>query len=138
MRAGAGCVQRGSDVHQDGSGECGMCVQCGVLRQWGSVRSGGQLRRQQRRLRVACQLHPPGSRPVVVLVPRYGIEGIVYTCKSGERNPFSYDAKRDVLSAPGCVLRTFDKCRVKISVNAERAHRPKLMLEIVEPRMPST
>jgi len=73
---------------------------------------------------------------VVVLVPRYGIEGIVYTCKNGQRNPFEYDAKRDVLSAPGCVLRTFDKVRVRISVDSSRAHRPKLELAIIEPVMP--
>ena len=59
---------------------------------------------------------------MVVLVPRYGIEGIVYTCKSGEHNPFTYDAKRDVLAAPGCVLRTFDRVRVRISsARRERA-----------------
>jgi hypothetical protein len=74
---------------------------------------------------------------VVVLVPRYGIEGIVYTCKSGEHNPFTYDAKRDVLAAPGCVLRTFDRVRVRISVDSSRAHRPKLVLAITEPVMPT-
>ena len=75
---------------------------------------------------------------VVVLVPRYGIEGIVYVAKKGARNPFTYDAKRDVLSAPGCVLKTFDKVRVQIRVDASRAHRPKLELAIVEPKMPTT
>ena len=74
---------------------------------------------------------------VVVLVPRYGIEGIVYACKSGERNPFEYDPKRDVLSAPGCVLRTFDKVRVRISVDQSKAHRPKLKLSITEPVLPT-
>ena len=47
------------------------------------------------------------------------------------------DAKKDVLRAPGCVLRTFDKVRVKISVDSSRPHRPKLDLAIVEPVMPT-
>ena len=73
---------------------------------------------------------------VVVLVPRYGIEGIVYVCAAGARNPFEYDAKKDVLRAPGCVLRTFDKVRVRISVDSSKAHRPKLKLQITQPVLP--
>ena len=75
---------------------------------------------------------------VVVLVPRYGIEGIVYVCPAGGKSPFTYDAKKDVLTAPGCVLRTFDKVKVKISVDSSKAHRPKLLLAIVEPAMPAS
>ena len=73
---------------------------------------------------------------VVVLVPRYGIEGIVYVCKAGERSPFEYDQEKDVLRAPGCALKTFDKVTVQISVDASRPHRPKLDLAIVEPKLP--
>jgi exosome complex exonuclease DIS3/RRP44 len=73
---------------------------------------------------------------VVVLVPRYGIEGLVFVCEAGERSPFAYDAKTETLSAPGCRLRTFDAVRVRISVDARKAHRPKLELAIVEPPMP--
>ena len=73
---------------------------------------------------------------VVVLVPRYGIEGIVYVCKAGERNPFEYDEKKDLLRAPGCMLKTFDKVSVRISVDASRPHRPKLELAIVDPVLP--
>ena len=74
---------------------------------------------------------------VVVLVPRYGIEGIVYVCGRGQRSPFTYDEKLDQLACPGCVLRTFDKVRVRISVDASRAHRPKLVLAIVKPALPT-
>ena len=73
---------------------------------------------------------------VVVLVPRYGIEGIVYVAERGARNPFTYEAKTDTLQAPGCVLRTFDKVQVAISVDASRPHRPKLHLAIIEPMLP--
>ena len=73
---------------------------------------------------------------VVVLVPRYGIEGIVYVAEKGKHNPFTYDPKTDALKAPGCTLRTFDKVRVAISVDQSRAHRPKLHLAILEPKLP--
>ena len=54
----------------------------------------------------------------------------------GKRSPFEYDPKKDVLAAPGCVLRTFDKVRVQIRVDSSRPHRPKLDLAIVEPVLP--
>ena len=57
---------------------------------------------------------------VVVLVPRYGIEGVVYVCGRDEKSPFSYDEKLDRLVAPGVTLSTFDKVRVKIAVDASR------------------
>ena len=77
------------------------------------------------------------TRLKYVLVPRYGIEGIIYTCQRGERNPFTFDKKADTLTAPGCTLRTFDKLRVRISVDSSRPHRPKLDLTIVEPKLPT-
>ena len=46
---------------------------------------------------------------VVVLVPRYGIEGIVYVCEAGAKNPFAFDQAEEILSSPSCSLRTFDK-----------------------------
>ena len=46
---------------------------------------------------------------VVVLVPRYGIEGIVYVCEAGAKNPFAFDQAEETLSSPSCTLRTFDK-----------------------------
>ncbi len=104
---------------------------------------------------------------VVVLVPRYGIEGIVYVCEAGAKNPFTFvrprpahahaharsplrpssppptagavraqDANEELLRAPGCVLRTFDKVRVRISVDSSKAHRPKLKLQITQPVLP--
>ena len=73
---------------------------------------------------------------VVVLVPRYGIEGIVYVCASGAPNPFEYDAKLDVLRHRTCTLKTFDKVKVRISVDQSRPHRPRLELAIVEPALP--
>ena len=74
---------------------------------------------------------------VVVLVPRYGIEGIVYVSEPGAPSPFAFDAAEEALRAPGCVLRTFDKVRVRISVDQSKAHRPKLKLSITEPVLPT-
>ena len=80
---------------------------------------------------------PNSENGVVVLVPRYGIEGIVYVADKGaSSSAFVYDAKKDVLRAPGCVLRTFDKVTVKIAVDASKPHRPKLELSIVKPVLP--
>jgi len=74
---------------------------------------------------------------IVVLVPRYGIEGIVYTSERDKPNPFSFDKKLDTLSAPGLTLRTFDKLRVRVSVDSSKPHRPKLNLAVVEPKLPT-
>ena len=45
-------------------------------------------------------------------------------------------ALAQILSAPGCTLKTFDKVTVQISVDSSRPHRPKLDLAIVEPKLP--
>jgi len=73
---------------------------------------------------------------VVVLVPRYGIEGIVFVSEGDAVSPFTFDEKAECLRAPGCVLRVFDKVRVQITVDASKPHRPKLQLVIVEPQLP--
>ena len=84
---------------------------------------------------------PPATKVrengVVVLVPRYGIEGIVYVCESGAKNPFVFDEAEETLRSPSCTLRTFDKVRVRISVDATKAHRPKLKLRITKPVLPT-
>ena len=57
------------------------------------------------------------ERSVIVLVPRFGIEGIVQIeekVDEGASKRFSYDETREALTSltdPACVLRTFDKVR---------------------------
>eukprot|EP00964_Phaeocystis_antarctica_P117943 scaffold81783_cov74-Phaeocystis_antarctica.AAC.1 len=63
--------------------------------------------------------------------------------------PFAFDQAEELLTLnltlpaeetlthPGCTLRTFDKVRVRISVDATKAHRPKLKLRITEPVLPT-
>ncbi|KAL1520405.1 hypothetical protein AB1Y20_021991 [Prymnesium parvum] len=74
---------------------------------------------------------------IVVLVPRYGIEGIVYVCARNEKNPFTFDNKLNILTAPGITIRAFDKLRVLIRVDSSKPHRPKLQLSVVEPKLPT-
>lgn len=73
---------------------------------------------------------------VVVLVPRYGIEGVVFVCGPHDRSPFEYDQKHEALQAAGCRLAAFDKVRVSIRVNVDKPHKPKLELAIVHPKLP--
>ena len=46
------------------------------------------------------------------------------------------DSEEEVLRSAGCALRTFDKVRVRISVDSSKAHRPKLKLQITQPVLP--
>ena len=57
-------------------------------------------------------------------------------CEAGQQSSFTYDPKLDVLQAPGCTLRTFDKVEVRISVDVSKPHRPKLDLAIIKPTLP--
>eukprot|EP00967_Tisochrysis_lutea_P082414 scaffold114103_cov29-Tisochrysis_lutea.AAC.6 len=73
---------------------------------------------------------------VVVLVPRYGIEGSIFVGSKHGRSVFEYDDKHELLRAPGCTLAAFDKVRVHIHVNRDKPHKPQLELNIVRPRLP--
>tara|TARA_B100000524_G_scaffold260752_1_gene141899 strand:- start:281 stop:3166 length:2886 start_codon:yes stop_codon:yes gene_type:complete len=74
---------------------------------------------------------------VVVLVPRYGIEGIVFVADKAGGGAFTFDEKQDALISPSCTLKVFDKVRVNIKVDSSKPHRPKLALAIVKPVLPS-
>lgn len=74
---------------------------------------------------------------VVVLVPRYGIEGIVFVADKANGGAFTFDEKQEALVAPSCTLKTFDKIRVSIKVDSSKPHRPKLALAIVQPVLPA-
>jgi exosome complex exonuclease DIS3/RRP44 len=62
----------------------------------------------------------------------------VYTHLSppGADSPFEFHPSRDELSAGGCVLRMLDRIRVRISVEIGPLLRPRLAIEIVQPRLP--
>ncbi|TPX67862.1 hypothetical protein SpCBS45565_g03463 [Spizellomyces sp. 'palustris'] len=78
-----------------------------------------------------------------VLIPRYGIEGYVYSTREGSADggassPFTYDRDSNRLVAMNATIKLFSK--VVVVVNVEEAggaaRRSKLTLRLVEPNIP--
>jgi exosome complex exonuclease DIS3/RRP44 len=76
----------------------------------------------------------------VVLVPRYGIEGVVHlTAKKGDEHHFVYDADHQSLERPASAplgaarIALFDAVRVCISVDERRPHDVRLQLLCIAP-----
>ncbi|KAI7867430.1 exosome complex exonuclease RRP44-like protein [Spinellus fusiger] len=71
----------------------------------------------------------------VVLVPKYGIEGIVYTSKKpGEPSPFVYNEANNSLEAGETVIRMFGTVKVEISIEGdENGMRQKMKMNLIEP-----
>lgn len=72
---------------------------------------------------------------IIVLVPKYGIETIVYTSKeAGGPSPFTYDDEAKSLVAGDVTLKTFDTVKVEITVEGdEHGMRQKMNMKLVEP-----
>lgn len=74
---------------------------------------------------------------IVVLVPRFGIEGTVFlTERDDDANPFEHDPVAHSLthrSDPTKRLKIFDEVRVSIGVEEVRAHRKALRYRLLEP-----
>lgn len=72
---------------------------------------------------------------ISVLVPKYGIETIVYTNVSTKGNsPFVYDDEGKSLVAGDIVLKTFDGVKVEITVEGDvEGMRQKMNMKLVEP-----
>lgn len=69
---------------------------------------------------------------IIVLVPKYGIESIVYT--TGGSSPFVYDDDEKSLMAGDIVLKTFDTVKVEITVEGDvDGLRQKMNMKLVEP-----
>ncbi|EOD04687.1 hypothetical protein EMIHUDRAFT_453800 [Emiliania huxleyi CCMP1516] len=73
---------------------------------------------------------------VTLLVPEHGFEGYSHLAPPGGASPFRYDKEREELSAGGCRLRMLDRVRVRISVELGPLSKPRLVLAIVEPKLP--
>ncbi|KAF7726252.1 exosome catalytic subunit dis3 [Apophysomyces ossiformis] len=71
----------------------------------------------------------------VVLVPRYGIEGIIYTSpKVGAASPFIFKEESNCLEANGVVIKMFDTVKAEVSVEGdEEGMRQKMRMRLVEP-----
>jgi exosome complex exonuclease DIS3/RRP44 len=71
----------------------------------------------------------------IVLVPKYGIETIVYTSLAADGpSPFNYDEEAKSLVAGDIVLKTFDSVKVEITVEGDAdGMRQKMNMKLVEP-----
>lgn len=72
---------------------------------------------------------------IIVLVPKYGVESIVYTTNKGSTSsPFVYDDDDKSLTAGDIKLKTFDSVKVQISVEGdELGMRQTMKMKLVEP-----
>ncbi|KAI9020043.1 hypothetical protein CLU79DRAFT_756874 [Phycomyces nitens] len=71
----------------------------------------------------------------VVLVPKYGIEGIVYTSKTaGGPSPFVYNEETNSLDAGDITIKMFGTVKVEISIEGdENGMRQKMKMKLIEP-----
>jgi len=69
----------------------------------------------------------------ICIVPRYGIEGIVYVADKRGNTPFVFDEDQQSLAMGNVCLRMFDKITVQISVDMTNPHRPYMKIECVSP-----
>ncbi|CDH60378.1 exosome complex exonuclease rrp44 isoform 1 [Lichtheimia corymbifera JMRC:FSU:9682] len=74
----------------------------------------------------------------VVLVPRFGIESIVYTSKGpDEPSVFIYDEEKNALIAGDVIIKMFDTVKVEIKVEGdETGMRQKMRMSLVYPQVP--
>lgn len=75
------------------------------------------------------------ANAVMLFIPRYGIEGIVYVCEPDEKSLFTYnnDTETLELKSHNIKLRMFDKVKAKICVKTFANYRRKLHVMIVDP-----
>lgn len=67
-----------------------------------------------------------------VLVPRYGIEGWIFTSPhASAESPLTWDSEAMRLTAPGVTLKSMDKVLVRIAVDTTRVH-PRLTMELLD------
>ncbi|KAI9489424.1 mitotic control protein dis3 [Zychaea mexicana] len=71
----------------------------------------------------------------VVLAPKYGIEGIVYTSKKpGDTSPFEYNEEHNSLVAGDVIIKMFGTVKVEICVEGdEQGMRQKMRMRLAEP-----
>lgn len=75
------------------------------------------------------------ANAVVLFIPRYGIEGIVYLCEPNEESIFTYDNEKETLElkSHNIKLRMFDKVKARICTKTYENYRRKLHLMIIDP-----
>lgn len=79
------------------------------------------------------------ANAVVVHVPRYGFESVVYVAAETDNEqtiPFEFDEDKEILTLKrdrSMRLKVFDKVRVKIFVQTSKNYRSKMVMQIVDP-----
>lgn len=79
------------------------------------------------------------ANAIVVHVPRYGFESVVYVAAekdTEESSPFEFDENKEVLTFkrdPSLQLKVFDKVRVKIFVHTSKNYRSKMVMQVIDP-----
>lgn len=70
-----------------------------------------------------------------VLVPKYGIEGIVYTSDKDETGDWHFDAERQELRKDDVLVHVFKKVGVRITVQetAQQGSRSKVVVQLTDP-----
>ena len=69
----------------------------------------------------------------VVLIPRYGLEGVVYVAERDQDSQFVFDEAAFSLSSPLGVIRIFDRVKVRIGVDDSSVRKFRLNLTLLEP-----
>ena len=72
---------------------------------------------------------------MVVLIPKYGVEGIVYTDLKGEEPVMQLNEGKLVVVGSDVTISLFDKVKVQVEVTSkdENNHRSKINISLLEP-----
>lgn len=76
----------------------------------------------------------------IVLIPRYGIEGIIYSSKDSKSasSVFTYDSKENILVSKTATIRVFENVTVQISISESGLGglTSKLSMKLIKPVIP--
>ena len=75
---------------------------------------------------------------IQVLIPKYGLEGTLYLRREGHpaQVEFTFDESEPSQTCDGVTLKLFQKVKVQISLDQTNVQHEKLLLKLVEPRIP--
>ncbi|NXU58083.1 RRP44 exonuclease, partial [Turnix velox] len=73
---------------------------------------------------------------VVVLIPKYGLEGTVFFEEKGKPTPrLDYNDEVPSLTVEGTILHVFDKVKVNVTLDASNIQHQKIRMALVEPKV---
>ena len=87
----------------------------------------------------ACVLQERGiiirvrENGIVVLVPRFGIESMIFLAEPGDVGTTQFDDNTLTVTCKGVAYRIFEWLDLEISVDKSQPHRPALALKILGP-----